>query len=156
MTARAWALAIALACFGAVIAALVSQHLFDMQPCPWCILQRLIFVLVGVLALGAAFGRGVLRVLLSAAMLLLTLAGGAAALYQNLVASKSQSCNLTLADRIVSGLGVDRALPPVFEVRGSCADAAVKLAGVPYELWSLALFALIAATAVMVMRGAER
>ena len=31
----------------AVCTALVSQHVFDMQPCPWCVLQRLIFVLIG-------------------------------------------------------------------------------------------------------------
>ena len=29
----------------AVGAALVSQHVFDIQPCPWCVLQRLIFLL---------------------------------------------------------------------------------------------------------------
>ena len=38
---------------GAVVAALVSQHVFDMQPCPWCVLQRLIFA---ALALAAVLG----------------------------------------------------------------------------------------------------
>ena len=28
--------------------ALVSQHVFGMEPCPWCVLQRLIFVAIGV------------------------------------------------------------------------------------------------------------
>ena len=41
-------------------AALVSQHVFDMQPCPWCVLQRLIFVVIaaaaGVGALAAWLG----------------------------------------------------------------------------------------------------
>lgn len=156
MPARSWALAIALACIAAVAAALVSQHVYDMQPCPWCILQRLIFVVIGVLALLAALLGGVVRMLLGALMLLLALAGAAAALYQNLVASKSQSCNLTLADRIVSGLGLDTALPPVFQVTASCADAAVKLAGVPYEFWSLALYVLIALAALLVVLGARR
>ena len=156
MPARSWALAIALACIAAVAAALVSQHVYDMQPCPWCILQRLIFVVIGVLALLAALLGGVVRMLLGALMLLLALAGAAAALYQNLVASKSQSCNLTLADRIVSGLGLDSLLPPVFQVTASCADAAVDLAGVPYDFWSLALFVLIGAAAVPVLFGARR
>jgi disulfide bond formation protein DsbB len=156
MSARSWALAIALACIGAVAGALVSQHVYDMQPCPWCILQRLIFVVIGGLALLAALLGGVLRMLLGTLMLLLALAGAAAALYQNLVASKSQSCNLTLADRIVSGLGLDTALPPVFQVTASCADAAVKLAGVPYEFWSLALYVLIGLAALLVTIGARR
>jgi disulfide bond formation protein DsbB len=156
VSARSWSLAIALACIVAVAAALVSQHVYDMQPCPWCILQRLVFVVIGVLALAAAFIGGIVRALLGAGMLLLALAGSAAALYQNLVAAKSQSCNLTLADRIVSGLGLDTALPPLFQVTASCADAAVKLVGVPYEFWSLALYVLIGAAALLVMLGARR
>ena len=36
---------------GAVALALVTQHAFDMQPCPWCVLQRLEFVVIGALAL---------------------------------------------------------------------------------------------------------
>lgn len=156
MSARAAALAIAAACLAAVAAALVSQHVFDMQPCPWCILQRLVFVLIGLAALAAAFAGGVVRRLLGALVVLLALAGVAAALYQNLVASKSDSCALTLADRLVRSLGLDRALPPVFEVRGNCADAAVDLLGVPYELWSLALFVLLGLGALRLLRGAPR
>ena len=40
-------------------------------------------------------------------------------------------------------LGLDSGLPEVFQPRASCADAAVKLLGLPYEFWSLALFVLI-------------
>ena len=156
VSARGIALAIALASFGAVGAALVSQHVFDMQPCPWCILQRLVFVVIGAAALLALALPGLLRRLLAGAVLLLAGAGSAAALYQHFVAAKSQSCNLTLADRIVSGLGLDSLLPAVFQVTASCADAAVNLAGVPYDVWSLALFVLIGAAAVPVLLGARR
>ena len=44
--------------FGAVGAALVSQHVFDMQPCPWCVLQRLIFVAIGAFAVLGLVWRG--------------------------------------------------------------------------------------------------
>ena len=54
----------------------------------------------------------------------------------------------TLADRIISGLGLDAWQPEVFEVRASCAEAAVSLLGVPFELWSAALFVLLGAAAV--------
>ena len=79
-------------------------------------------------------------------------AGIAAALYQHFVAAKSASCNLTLADKIVSGLGLDKALPPVFEVNASCADAAVDLLHVPYEFWSLGLYVLLVAAVIWVLR----
>jgi protein dithiol:quinone oxidoreductase len=133
-------LLIAALALAGVASALVSQYAFDMQPCPWCILQRLIFVVLGLVALGAAFARAWLRRWLAGAVLLLSALGAAAAVYQNLVASKSVSCNLTLADRVLNALGVETLAPWLFQIRASCADAAVSLLGVPYEMWSLALF----------------
>ena len=145
---------VALACLGAVVAALVSQHVFDMQPCPWCVLQRVIF-----LAIALACGLGLLwrnatgRLVSAGLALLLALAGVAAALWQHFQAAASASCNLTLADRIVSGfLQLDSLLPDVFSPRASCADAAVNLLGVPYDFWSLALFVLIGAAMLTVLR----
>lgn len=149
MNPRAWFGAILLLSVAALVAALVSQYRFDMQPCPWCVLQRLIFVAI---ALAALLGLLVHR--LPGALLVVPLAacGIAAALYQHFVAAQSQSCNLTLADRIVSGLSLDTLLPQVFEVRASCADAAVNLLGVPYEFWSLGLYAVLALMALAALR----
>ena len=70
--------------------------------------------------------------------------GIAAALWQHFVAARTNSCALTLADKVISGLGLDTRWPEVFEVRASCADAAVNLLGVPFAFWSLALFAALA------------
>jgi disulfide bond formation protein DsbB len=133
--------------FGAVALALVSQHVFDMQPCPWCVLQRLIFVAIGIACLvGLAAPR-----IGGAAALLLALCGVAAALWQHFVAASSESCNLTLADRIISGAGLDSLAPEVFQARANCADAAVAMLGIPYEFYSLALFVLLGAMAWKVL-----
>lgn len=141
------------AALAAVAGALVSQHVFRMEPCPWCVLQRLIFLAIGALALLAALlPVRLLRGLLGMVIAALGLSGIAAALWQHFVAAKSTSCNLTLADRIVSGLGLDAALPAVFEVRASCSEAATHLLGVPYEFWSLALFAVLAGAALIAVR----
>lgn len=145
--------AVALACFGGVGAALVSQHVFDMMPCPWCVLQRLIYLLIGSLALLAALWPATTaRRVLSGLAGLLALCGMAAALWQHLVAAASDSCNLTLADRILSALGLFDLAPEVFAPMASCADAAVNLLGVPYAYWSLALFALCALGCWRVLR----
>lgn len=137
----------------AVAAALVTQHVFDMQPCPWCVLQRVIFVAIAGAALpGLLLAARWARLLGGSVMLLLASAGMAAALWQHFVAASSTSCNLTLADRIVSGLGLDNLLPQVFAAYASCADAAVKLAGVPYEFYSLALFVALGLIAARVLR----
>jgi protein dithiol:quinone oxidoreductase len=133
----------------ALAAALVSQHRFDMQPCPWCVLQRLIFVCIALTALPGLLWRGwALQRALAVLMLLLAASGAAAALWQQLVAASSTSCTLTLADRIVGGLGLDGWWPEVFAAYATCAEASVKLAGVPYAMWSLAVFGLLGAVAL--------
>ena len=150
---RALFVLIALASFGAVGAALLSQHAFGMEPCPWCVLQRLVFVAIGAVALLGLAWRGPTGTRVAAgAALLLAAAGFAAALWQHLVAAKSASCNLTFADRVVNFTGLNGLLPGVFEARASCAEAAVSLLGVPYELWSAALFAGLGAAAVVALR----
>jgi len=133
----------------AIGAALVSQHVFDMQPCPWCVLQRAVFAAIALVALVGALLRQ--RLVQAGALLateLLATVGAAAALWQHFVAKSSSSCNLTLADRIVSGLQLDALAPEVFAPRASCADAAVDLLGLPYEFWSLGLFAALSAAAI--------
>ena len=141
--------AAALVPLAAVGAALVTQHVFDMQPCPWCVLQRLIFVSISLVAIcGLLIRLPVARRASAGLMLALAACGVSAALWQHFVAAASASCKQTLADIIVSGLQVDALLPEVFQARASCADAAVNLAGVPYEFWSLALFTVIAAAAL--------
>lgn len=141
------------ASLAAVGAALVSQHVFGMQPCPWCILQRLIFAAIGVVCLAGAL-LPVRAAVLPAGLLTAVLAvlGAAAGLYQHFVAARSASCNLTLADRIVSRTQLDALLPEVFEVRASCADAAANLLGIPYEFWSVALFVLLVVFGIALMR----
>jgi protein dithiol:quinone oxidoreductase len=133
---------IGLACAASVLLALLAQHRFDMQPCPWCILQRMLFVALAVLSLLAAVMPGAGRRVLSGLALPLALAGVAAALWQHFVAAQSASCALTLADKAITFMGLDTRWPEVFEVRANCADAAVSILGVPFEFWALALFAL--------------
>ena len=147
--------AIAALGFAAVGAALVTQHSFGMEPCPWCVLQRLIFVVIGIVALlGLAWRTALGQRAVLFVLLLLCGSGIAAALWQHFVAKASASCNLTLADRIVSGLRLDALLPDVFQATASCADAAVDLAGLPYEFWSLALFVAIESAALwLLVRG---
>jgi disulfide bond formation protein DsbB len=140
---------IALASLAAVGAGLVSQHVYDMQPCPWCALQRLIFVVIALCALvGLAWRSPLGRRVGSASALLMALAGVATALWHHYVAAASASCNLTFADRVLSTSGLDALLPQVFAPMASCADAKSHLAGIPYELWALALYLVLAAVAL--------
>jgi disulfide bond formation protein DsbB len=141
----------ALACIGGIAAALVAQHVYDMRPCPWCILQRVIFVVIAAVCLLAA-AVAALRKPLTALALVFAGLGIASAVWQHVVAAGQASCNLTLADRIIQALGLETLLPSMFQVTASCAEAAVLL-GLPFEYWSLALFALLAGAALLVLKS---
>ena len=146
---------VAIGCIAAVGVALVSQHVYGMEPCPWCVLQRLVFLAIGAFALLGVIWRGPAGSRAVGTLgLLLAAFGLAAALWQHFVAAQSASCNLTLADRIVNATGLNALLPAVFEARASCADAAVSLLGVPYALWAGALFALIGTLMIVALRRA--
>jgi protein dithiol:quinone oxidoreductase len=149
-----WFAGTALACIAAVAGALVSQHVYGIQPCPWCVLQRVIFLIIaGACIVGLLWRSATARRACASLGVLLAVCGAGSALWQHFVAAASASCNLTLADKIVSRwLQLDQLLPDVFEARASCSDAAVDLLGVSYDFWSLALFALIAVVLLGVIR----
>jgi disulfide bond formation protein DsbB len=158
-TRTALLLGVVVLSLGAVAAALWTQHALGMEPCPWCVLQRLIFVAMALVALpGLVWRRAIVQQVAALLVLGLGLSGIAAALWQHFVAAASDSCKLTLAERIISGLGLDGSLPEIFQPRASCADAAVKLLGLPYEFWSLMLFVLLGAMALrlLLLRGSAR
>ncbi|WP_251880473.1 disulfide bond formation protein B [Achromobacter sp. Marseille-Q4954] len=135
---------IALFCFGAVGLALVSQHVFDMPPCAWCVMQRLIYLVIGLIALVGGFGGGrALTRLCGALAALLSLGGIAAAWYQYSVAANMLSCDQTFADRFMTGIGLESAVPWLFGIYATCMDAKVPVLGIEYALWSLALFVII-------------
>ena len=123
-----------------------------MLPCPWCVLQRLIFVSI---AAACVAGLAVPR-LGGALAMLLAACGLSAATWQHFVAASSASCDLSLADRIMSATGLDGRFPDVFMAMASCADAKVQLFGLPYEAWSGLLFAAILLAMFVVVFGRER
>lgn len=139
---------------GAFAGAVVAQHGFGLMPCPWCILQRLLFLLMALACgLGLLWPAAAGRATAAGLTLLLGAGGVAAALWQHLVASHSDSCNLTLADKIVMSVKLDTLLPALFEPKASCADAAVSIFGISMDLWALALHLLLMAGAVMLLRA---
>lgn len=143
----------ALLAFAALAFALISQHALGMQPCAWCVLQRMICLAIGVVAgIGwLARDNRIVPGLAMGASFLLAMGGAVAAWYQHTVAAKLFTCDLTFADRVVTGSGLDQALPQVFGVYATCADSAVSLLGVQYEIWALILFVAMAAINVLAL-----
>jgi disulfide bond formation protein DsbB len=147
-------LGMAVASFAAVGVALVAQHLFGVKPCPWCVLQRGLFLLIGAFSLLGWLlqARRGLRQAALVAVLVLCAAGLTAAVFQHEVASQNASCALGLADKIVTALNLEELWPSVFMITANCAEAAAyRLLGLPYEVWSGLLFAGLAALGVVVL-----
>ena len=135
---------IGLVSLGAVGLAAIAQYVFNMQPCPWCVLQRLIYIVIGVLALLGAALPGIARRLVVGLGLLVALSGIATALYQQLHAVNEQSCDLSMAERFIAWLQLDQLLPQLFVAYASCADAAVSVLGIPFAVWSCILYVILA------------
>lgn len=147
---------VSLLCLAAVGVALISQYAFNMRPCAWCVLQRLILLAIAAVCGLAGTGWDSPRVQKAGAALgaALGICGIAAAWYQYSVASNAFSCAQTFADRFIGGSGLDAALPWLFGIYASCADARVSLLGIEYALWGLMLFVICAALCVgVVARG---
>jgi disulfide bond formation protein DsbB len=135
----------------------VSQHHFDMQPCPWCVLQRLIYLgLAAAGLLGLALRSAEPRMGLAALAAVLALAGTGAALWQFMVAEQSAGCQLTLADKVLMALNLPLLWPDFFEPRASCAEAAVELLGLTYAGWSLLAFQGLEVLALALAFSARR
>jgi disulfide bond formation protein DsbB len=144
----------AAASFAAVGVALVAQHQFGVKPCPWCVLQRGIFLLIGALSLlgWLVHAKRALRQAVVVGVLMLCAAGLTAAVFQHEVASQTATCAMGLADKIVTALGLEELWPDVFMITANCAEAAAyRLLGLPYEVWSGLLFAGLGALGLVVL-----
>jgi disulfide bond formation protein DsbB len=146
---------IALASLASVAFALIAQHAFNVKPCPWCVMQRGIFLLLAACAGLGWLGKRqpALRKASLLACAVLALAGLTAAVYQHEVVAKLASCDMTLADRILTALDLETLLPSVFMVTASCSEAsAYTVLGAPYEVWAGLLFACTGIAALLALR----
>ena len=133
---------LSLLCLGS---ALISQHGLDMRPCPWCIVQRMIWVAVIPIAL-AGWGFSAVAGSQIVAGIGVIVAGGlgiAAAVWQYFFAAAAGSCAFTWADRFIGQTQLDALLPWLFQPLASCAEAEVKLLGIPYAIVSALMFSLL-------------
>ncbi|WP_322994946.1 disulfide bond formation protein B [Castellaniella sp.] len=144
---------VAFLCLAAVGFALVSQYAFDMRPCAWCVLQRLILLAIAAVCIltGTGWGSAWVRRLGAALAAALSISGIVAAWYQYTVASQAFSCAQTFADTFITQSGLDAALPWLFGIYATCADARVSLLGMEYALWGLLLFVVSAILTLWVL-----
>lgn len=137
------------ACAALLAFALYLQHVEQLDPCPWCVVQRLGFILVGLIALIGAlhrpgpFGIAAYSFLGFAA----AAAGAAAGGYHVWLQSdpvRAAKCVGSPVERILDQLELGRMIPPLLQYDGPCTLKPWSLAGLSIPEWSLAWFVLLA------------
>lgn len=160
---------LALACTLLVLASLVLTAWLDLSPCHLCIFQRLLFMLLALLAAGAALASGPDRIsgrrslarrLLGGLFGIVAATGVGVAAYQSWLQAQLKgavSCTggqPSLIERLVEWLGEQ--VPTLFLATGYCEDEALVILGLSLANWALVSFALFLAAAVWALRRDRR
>ena len=137
---RAWFAALALGVFGLVAVGMELQNLLRLAPCPLCIFQRLLYMVIGVVALlGVIAPAG--RLLWSVLVALLAAGGAAVAGYQTWMqafphlATECSYSDPNAIERLVDWLGM--AWPSMFLATGFCTGRDWEVLGLSMATWSL-------------------
>jgi disulfide bond formation protein DsbB len=136
-------------CAGLIAFGLFLQHSRGLEPCPLCILQRIIFVAIGVVALLAALlptKRPAVRLGSSLAVGLLALGGAGVAARQSWIQHFPPPIQECGADFyfLVDTTPLGQLLPALFSGTGDCAKRGWQFLSLSIAEWALVFFVAIA------------
>ncbi len=147
---RAWFATLGLGCLGLVAVGMEMQALLHLAPCPLCIFQRLLYIVIGLVGLlGFCLPAG--RMLWAALAGGFGLLGFGVAAYQTWMQAYPElapECSFTdpnLIERLVDWLGM--AWPSMFLATGFCTSRDWEFLGMSMANWSALVFAGIVAYA---------
>ncbi len=141
---RAWFATLALGAFGLVAVGLEMQALLRLSPCPLCIFQRLLYLLIGVLAL-AGWLLPLAREVWAGLIVATGLGGAAVAAYQSWMqafphlATECGYAEPNAIERLVDLLGMQ--WPSLFLATGFCTSRDWEFLGMSMANWSVFVFA---------------
>ena len=144
-TPRSWYLFVGLCCASLIGFALYNQYVDYLDPCPLCILQRLVFIWMGVCALLAAIhnpgktGQRIYAWLVGIGASLGTFIAGRHVWLQNLPADEVPECGPGL-NYMLENFPLSEVLSTVFYGSGSCAEVIWSFAGLSMPMWTLAWY----------------
>jgi protein dithiol:quinone oxidoreductase len=144
-TSKPVLVAVGVASLALVGYALYLQHVQNMMPCPWCIIQRYAFVAVALICfIFAALPRGMTR--LGAWLGVLAALGGigAAGWHNWIKAHPGVSCGIDPLETSLNTIPTAELLPFVFKADGLCTTDYAPILGLSIPQWSLAWFAAFA------------
>ncbi|WDZ95624.1 disulfide bond formation protein B [Herbaspirillum sp. WKF16] len=137
-------LLVALVCAALLGFAMYLQIVEEMQPCPLCVIQRYMFVLVAAFSLIAYFMPPPARRGGAALGLLAALGGAGTAIWHLYVkAHPGVSCTTDPLETAINQLPTAKLLPQMFTADGFCSAPWPPVLGLQIPTWSLIWFALL-------------
>jgi disulfide bond formation protein DsbB len=151
--------AIALACVTLLAFGLYLQHVVGLEPCPMCIVQRYVMVLIAVgAALAAASGRAMAWLVGCVWVVIAALAGAGVAARQSWLQwhpPEVQTCGLDFYG-MVEEFPLKRALPMIFRGGGDCTQVDWTFLGGSIANWAFVAFVCMAILAVWSLFASRR
>ncbi|MGF6271970.1 disulfide bond formation protein DsbB [Massilia sp. UYP11] len=128
--------------FALIAVALYLQHIMEMRPCPLCVIQRYLFLAVGVFALVAAISG---KVRAGATLALLAAFGGLYTVGKHLyvIANPGFSCGIDPMETLLNKIPTAEYLPWLFRADGLCEGATDAILGLSIPQWSAVWFVVL-------------
>ena len=139
-------LAIAAVSFALVGAALYLQHAKDMLPCPLCVIQRYLFLGIGLFSLiGASIGAGDGKLKAATGLALLCALGGLGVVAKHLyvLAHPGFSCGIDPMETVLNKIPTATLMPWLFRADGLCEAAQDTVFGLNVPQWSAVWFVIL-------------
>jgi protein dithiol:quinone oxidoreductase len=153
---RAWFAALGLGCLGISAAGMELQHLLRLAPCPYCIFQRLLYMLIGVVAIMGALlpAVGPLWLTLIIGMSVIGLGVAAYQSWMQVYPELASECGFTdpnVIERLVDWLGMQ--WPTLFLATGFCSSKEWVFLGLSMANWSLLFFCSVGLLALILLQA---
>jgi len=149
-------LALFIVCAALLGYGLYLEHVLGQEPCPLCVLQRIAYIVVAVIALVAAIHgpSGIMNRIYSGLIALASIAGGGIAgrqvWLQHLPPDQVPECGPGY-DYLMDVFPLDEALGMIFTGSGECAEVDWTFLGLSIAEWSLAMFVIILLAALWIL-----
>lgn len=144
-TSKPVLLAVAFACLAMLGVGLYLQHVQNMQPCPWCVIQRYAFAAIALICLvTAALPRGATKIGAGLGMLAALSGMASAGWHVWIKANPGVSCGIDPLETSLNTIFPARLLPFLFQADGLCTTEYAPILGLSIPQWAFIWFAIFA------------
>jgi disulfide bond formation protein DsbB len=156
-TSETWAVVLVLISGGLLFGALILEHVFEMAPCPLCLMQRIWFFVAGAFAFASLLHNPRWGIYPLCGVVAACIGGGFSIrqLYlQNLPADRVPDCGPDMA-YMLDAFPLSEVLIAMTRGTGDCAES-TPILGVAIPVWALLGFVAIIVAAVLQFRAGTR